>query len=148
MATGASSEFAHRASNHAYHQPLFLAAAALNFCLNPAQGLALLEREDVDLVIQDMNFQADTTSGAEGVALFQAIRDAATPLWGPVPVAPYMSAGATDSLFLRAAGLPVYVFNGIPYDVDDDRSHGQDERIGAAAFDQSLEFTHRLLGGL
>ena len=26
----------------------------------------------VDLVIQDMNFAADTTSGAEGVALFRA----------------------------------------------------------------------------
>ena len=40
----------------------------------PAHGLALLERERVDLVIQDMNFSADTTSGAEGVALFRAIR--------------------------------------------------------------------------
>ncbi|MEO5687060.1 MAG: sigma-54 dependent transcriptional regulator [Burkholderiaceae bacterium] len=42
--------------------------------LGPAQGLALLERECVDLVIQDMNFSADTTSGEEGVALFRAIR--------------------------------------------------------------------------
>ena len=42
--------------------------------LGPAQGLALLEREAVDLVIQDMNFSADTTSGEEGVALFRAIR--------------------------------------------------------------------------
>ena len=42
--------------------------------LGPAQGLALLERERVDLVIQDMNFSADTTSGEEGVALFRAIR--------------------------------------------------------------------------
>jgi DNA-binding NtrC family response regulator len=41
---------------------------------DPAQGLALLERERVDLVIQDMNFSADTTSGEEGVALFRAIR--------------------------------------------------------------------------
>jgi DNA-binding NtrC family response regulator len=42
--------------------------------LSPEQGLALLEREHVDLVIQDMNFSADTTSGEEGVALFRAIR--------------------------------------------------------------------------
>ncbi|MEP6504767.1 MAG: sigma-54 dependent transcriptional regulator [Betaproteobacteria bacterium] len=42
--------------------------------LGPAQGLALLERERVDLVIQDMNFSDDTTSGEEGVALFRAIR--------------------------------------------------------------------------
>ena len=40
----------------------------------PQRGLALLEREHVDLVVQDMNFQADTTSGEEGVALFGEIR--------------------------------------------------------------------------
>ncbi len=41
---------------------------------SPEEGLAVLEREPVDLVIQDMNFSADTTSGEEGVALFRAIR--------------------------------------------------------------------------
>ncbi|MBB5203458.1 DNA-binding NtrC family response regulator [Inhella inkyongensis] len=39
---------------------------------SPEQGLKQLAR--ADLVIQDMNFSADTTSGAEGVALFQQIR--------------------------------------------------------------------------
>jgi len=45
---------------------------------SPEQGLALLARaggETVDLVIQDMNFTADTTSGEEGVALFRQIRE-------------------------------------------------------------------------
>jgi DNA-binding NtrC family response regulator len=41
---------------------------------SPEEGLALLAREPVDLVIQDMNFTADTTSGEEGVALFRQIR--------------------------------------------------------------------------
>ena len=41
----------------------------------PQAGLDLLAREDVDLVIQDMNFHADTTSGDEGVALFHQIRE-------------------------------------------------------------------------
>ncbi|NRR32138.1 sigma-54-dependent Fis family transcriptional regulator [Oxalobacteraceae bacterium] len=43
---------------------------------SPEQGLDLLERHAgaIDLVIQDMNFSADTTSGAEGTALFRAIR--------------------------------------------------------------------------
>jgi DNA-binding NtrC family response regulator len=40
----------------------------------PAAGLAVLEREAVDLVIQDMNFHREATSGAEGVALFRAVR--------------------------------------------------------------------------
>jgi len=42
---------------------------------SPQAGLALLEREPVDLVVQDMNFSADTTSGEEGEALFRAIRE-------------------------------------------------------------------------
>jgi DNA-binding NtrC family response regulator len=42
----------------------------------PAAALARLAVEPVDLVIQDMNFQADTTSGQEGEALFRAIRAA------------------------------------------------------------------------
>ncbi len=42
--------------------------------LTPEEGLALLAREDVDLVIQDMNFTQDTTSGKEGAQLFRDIR--------------------------------------------------------------------------
>ncbi|HET6434359.1 MAG TPA: sigma-54 dependent transcriptional regulator [Xanthomonadaceae bacterium] len=41
---------------------------------SPDEALALLAREPVDLVVQDMNFQADTTSGEEGMALFGEIR--------------------------------------------------------------------------
>jgi DNA-binding NtrC family response regulator len=42
----------------------------------PAAALERLAAEPIDLVIQDMNFQADTTSGQEGEALFRAIRAA------------------------------------------------------------------------
>src|SRR6476659_10275626 len=42
--------------------------------LTPEEGLAMLQAHDVDLVVQDMNFSADTTSGEEGVALFREIR--------------------------------------------------------------------------
>lgn len=41
----------------------------------PAAGLARLREGGIDLVVQDMNFHADTTSGDEGVALFEAIRE-------------------------------------------------------------------------
>ena len=41
----------------------------------PEEGLALLDAQPVDLVIQDMNFTADTTSGEEGRTLFRAIRE-------------------------------------------------------------------------
>ncbi|MGY0799524.1 sigma-54-dependent transcriptional regulator [Lysobacter sp. A286] len=42
---------------------------------SPEAGLALLDRSPIDLVVQDMNFRADTTSGAEGMALFGQIRE-------------------------------------------------------------------------
>ena len=42
---------------------------------SPAAGLSMLERAPVDLVIQDMNFAADTTGGEEGRALFREIRE-------------------------------------------------------------------------
>jgi DNA-binding NtrC family response regulator len=40
----------------------------------PAQGLALLSAMRIDLVVADMNFTSDTTSGEEGSALFRALR--------------------------------------------------------------------------
>ena len=43
--------------------------------LTPEAGLAMLARESIDVVVQDMNFTADTTSGEEGIALFRALRE-------------------------------------------------------------------------
>ena len=41
---------------------------------SPATGLAALENENIDLVIQDMNFRREATSGEEGVRLFGELR--------------------------------------------------------------------------
>jgi DNA-binding NtrC family response regulator len=41
---------------------------------SPEQALDVVRGEDVGVVIQDMNFSKDTTSGLEGVELFRAIR--------------------------------------------------------------------------
>jgi DNA-binding NtrC family response regulator len=41
---------------------------------SPDEALVALARDPIDLVVQDMNFQTDTTSGEEGVALFGEIR--------------------------------------------------------------------------
>jgi DNA-binding NtrC family response regulator len=66
-------------------QPAVAAAMQVLFGLNdirtlaatsPAAGMAILARGGIDLVIADMNFTADTTSGDEGVALFRSIRAA------------------------------------------------------------------------
>ena len=41
----------------------------------PAEALERIAAGGIDLVVQDMNFTQDTTSGEEGVALFQRIRE-------------------------------------------------------------------------
>ena len=44
--------------------------------LSPEDGLDLLSKHEIDLVIQDMNFSSDTVSGEEGIQLFKDIREA------------------------------------------------------------------------
>jgi DNA-binding NtrC family response regulator len=41
---------------------------------SPAEALATVRSQEVDLVIQDMNFRRDATSGEEGIALFRELR--------------------------------------------------------------------------
>lgn len=69
-------------------------------------------------------------------------------MWGPLPLVPEMETGATDGLYLRNAGLPVYGVSGYFVDPNipaDTRAHGLDERISVKGFDDQLEFTYRLL---
>jgi DNA-binding NtrC family response regulator len=40
----------------------------------PAQALEIIANDDIGVVVQDMNYAGDTTSGREGVELFRAIR--------------------------------------------------------------------------
>jgi len=59
-----------------------------------------------------------------------------------------MSAGATDAIYLRGAGIPVYGVDGIFEDVDDVRAHGRDEREGVTSFYEGQEFLYRLVKAL
>jgi acetylornithine deacetylase/succinyl-diaminopimelate desuccinylase-like protein len=66
-------------------------------------------------------------------------------MWPGVPVVPIMSTGATDGLYLRNAGIPTYGVTGMFADVDDNREHGKDERVGVRAFFESRDFLFRLV---
>lgn len=84
-------------------------------------------------------------SGLEG-PLPEAVRAVATTLWPGAPVVPVMSPGATDSRFLRAAGVAAYGLGPIPMSESDvRRAHGIDERIPAAGLRTGVEFLHRLV---
>ncbi len=77
-----------------------------------------------------------------------AVRAASSVVAPNLPLVPTMETGATDGLYLRNAGIPVYGLNGIAIDTDDVRAHGRDERVSIAAFQRGQEFAYRLLRNL
>jgi acetylornithine deacetylase/succinyl-diaminopimelate desuccinylase-like protein len=66
-------------------------------------------------------------------------------MWPGVPIIPTMATGFSDDRQTRNAGMPSYDISGVWNDVDENRAHGRDERIGTVAFDESVEFTYRLI---
>jgi acetylornithine deacetylase/succinyl-diaminopimelate desuccinylase-like protein len=69
-------------------------------------------------------------------------------MWPGVKVLPVMSTGATDGLYLRREGIPVYGVSGLFGDMDDVRAHGQDERILIRNYYEGQEFLYRLVKAL
>ena len=66
-------------------------------------------------------------------------------LWPGVPAVPMMVMGATDGLYLRAAGIPTYGVQGFFYDRDDIRFHGRDERLRVQSFYEGQTFLYELV---
>ena len=66
-------------------------------------------------------------------------------LWPALSVTPSMDAGASDSKYTRAAGIPSYGATTIFFDLEDMRAHGRDERILADRFTEGTEFAYRLM---
>jgi len=76
--------------------------------------------------------------------LLAAVEEVAHEFWPGIPVLPEMSPGASDGLYLRAAGIPTYGVGAVPEDPDDDTSHGPNERIRISAFHLAMEYWYRL----
>jgi acetylornithine deacetylase/succinyl-diaminopimelate desuccinylase-like protein len=62
-----------------------------------------------------------------------------------LPVVPSMAAGATDSMFFRALGIPAYGVAGLFMKSSDDFAHGLNERAPVAAIDGALAHWEVLL---
>lgn len=80
--------------------------------------------------------------------VMQAVEGVTEQMWPGVPVVPVMGIGATDSLYFRQAGIPMYGVCGIFLDVDDVRAHAPDERISIQSYFEGQEFLYRLVRAL
>ena len=66
-------------------------------------------------------------------------------MWPGAVIVPEMSTGASDGLYVRNAGIPVYGVSAVFERIDDDRAHGRDERIGVKAYHDSAAFWYELV---
>jgi len=74
-----------------------------------------------------------------------ALKRTLSAMWPGLPVVPTMSTGATDGKYLRIAGIPTYGIACMFFDMEDDRSHGKDERVGVQDFYEGVEFGYRFM---
>jgi acetylornithine deacetylase/succinyl-diaminopimelate desuccinylase-like protein len=77
--------------------------------------------------------------------IMQTVEKLTAEFWPGIPIVPTMAASATDSAFLRNAGILSYGHSGLMVDIFENRAHGKDERIRVKSFYDGLEYLYRLV---
>lgn len=77
--------------------------------------------------------------------LIHAMERTLSAMWPGVPPVATMSTGATDGKFTRIAGIPTYGISCMFYELNDNRAHGKDERVGVQDFYDGVEFNYKLI---
>ena len=72
--------------------------------------------------------------------VFEPLTRLTQALWPNTPVTPVMENGASDSIYFAQAGIPCYGYSAIALEREDDRAHGQDERLPVESYWKSLDF--------
>jgi len=107
--------------------------------------------------VSDAGVIADTAPERKAMTPPAPIKEVFEPLtritqeiWPGTPVTPVMENGASDSIYFAQAGIPSYGYSAIALERDDDRAHGQDERLPVDSYWKSLDFFYAFakeLGG-
>ena len=72
--------------------------------------------------------------------VFEPLTRLTQAIWPGTPVTPVMENGASDSIYFAQAGIPCYGYSAIALEREDDRAHGQDERLPVESYWKSLDF--------
>ena len=114
---------------------------------NPDEVFATLRRVIDDPMIEIGVIEAPvaTAPAVLDKAVAAKVEKVTNEMWPGLKVIPVMATGASDNVYWRGAGLPTFGVSGTFIDVSDYRAHGKDERVGVAAFYESLEFSYRLM---
>ncbi|HEV8660394.1 MAG TPA: M20/M25/M40 family metallo-hydrolase [Thermoanaerobaculia bacterium] len=77
--------------------------------------------------------------------IMKPVEQLTSEFWPGVPVLPLMASGASDSLYVRNAGIPTYGISAMFGDINENRAHGKDERVGVKQFYDSAQFLYALV---
>jgi len=99
--------------------------------------------EKVAIIPKGIAVQSPPSAG--NAEMMQAITQLSAEMWPGVPLNAAMSAGYTDSRWLRNAGIQAYGVSGLFSDPGNNGVHGRNEQIGANALFDGKEFLYRLV---
>jgi acetylornithine deacetylase/succinyl-diaminopimelate desuccinylase-like protein len=127
------------------------ARATVNCRVLPGEPIAEVEATlrralaDERISITRLGIPVTSTPSELHGEVMTAIEKLSAEFWPGAPVVPTMSAGATDSTYLRNAGIPAYGHSGLADEVADFRAHGKDERVPVKSFHNGHEYLYRLV---
>jgi acetylornithine deacetylase/succinyl-diaminopimelate desuccinylase-like protein len=113
----------------------------------PDSAEATLRRVLADTAIKISRDREPTLSPASPLRpdVIEPVTSLAKKMWPEAVVVPEMSTGATDGLYVRNAGIPVYGVSAVFERIDDIRAHGRDERIGVKAYHDAAKYWYELV---
>jgi acetylornithine deacetylase/succinyl-diaminopimelate desuccinylase-like protein len=131
-----------------------LARATVNCRIMPGVDPKIVEAElkqvagdGVEVAVSDPGVPTPASPLRPDVV--KAYTDSVRKRFPGAPIIPSMSTGATDGLFFRAAGIPVYGVDGSwGISPDDERAHGRDERLPVKAFYDGIDHWYDMLKAL
>jgi acetylornithine deacetylase/succinyl-diaminopimelate desuccinylase-like protein len=138
-------------AGHAENALAQTARATVNCRVLPWDDLAEVDQKLRELVgnptIEITQAMAPTKSPPSPLTatILEPVEQISAAMWPGVPVIPTLSTGATDSLWLRNVGIPMYGVSGIFADVNDVHAHGLNERVEQARLYDGREFLYRLI---
>jgi len=77
--------------------------------------------------------------------IMNAIKKGVALSYPNIPIIPSMALGGSDGIYIRAAGIPSYVFSGIFMKASDEFAHGKNERVPVATIPVALKLWYSVL---
>ncbi len=136
---------------HAFNALPQVARATVNCRVLPGEPVEEVQKTLVGVLADDQisvtQIAPHTPSPPSPIKpeIMQAVEKVTAKFWPGISIVPTMNTGATDSAFLRNAGILSYGHSGLMVDIFENRAHGKDERIGVKSFYDGLEYLYRLV---